>query len=285
MLMLKAGALTREVSADWDFLWPLVWVSPSGAADTLRWLSVACFLSSLLALHFSNKRSFRLFFILLFLPACTIPNSLGGINHPYHAWFWIGVCFVFLPDVKRGEISRHIEMSYLLVISTCQALLLFFYSLAGFWKLVYGLQGLFAGYEGNFSPRGLALTLADRMLQTGTDPLLANFFIVNYWLSWPMFIGVIYIQFVAVLVAFRPRLHALWGYLLIFFHLGTYLLMEIGFSQHVLFLALLFVMSPFRPMQWSLPQVIGDLPIVGLVYRRVLTRFAASAPGRQVPAR
>lgn len=268
-LMLDVGALTREADS-WSFLWPLAWAQSFETTDVLRWLSVACFLSSLLALQFWQRRSFRFLFVLLFLPVFTTTNSLGGINHTYHAWFWIGVCLVFLPDPRGSEARRPFKMAYLTVIAATQALLLSFYTLAGSWKFLFGLQGLVLGYPGNFAPRGLASTLAGRQLQADTDPLLAEIFIANYWLSWPLFLAMIYIQLVAVLVTLRPRLHILWGYALISFHLGTYLLMEIGFLQHVLILALFFVMSPFRPEQWTLREVLADLPVFGLVFRRIL---------------
>ena len=46
--------------------------------------------------------------------------------------------------------------------------------------------------------------------------------------------------------AFIPRLHRALGLVLIGFHLGTGLLMDIYFTAHVLWLALFFVYSPFR---------------------------------------
>jgi len=205
---------------------------------------------------------------ILCLFAVAISNSRGGIDHAFHIWLWIGICLVFLPSVRSaGALSRTVKMTYLSVIVAVQALILLFYTLAGFWKVKGGLSPLLHGIEGNFSPRGLALQLADRILETGTKPLLADFVITNYWLIWPMFLALLYVQLVAVLVVLRPRLHIVWAHILILFHIGTWVLMEIDFPQHVLFLGLLFAMSPFRPRQWNFREVLSDLPGFGLLVR------------------
>ena len=126
-----------------------------------------------------------------------------------------------------------------------------------------GIWAVFKGEDGAFSLQGLTYTLADRMVQTDTDPLLANFFIENYVLAWLAYLAVMYIQFTAIAVAVRPRLHRIWGSLLIMFHLSTWLLMEIIFKEHVLLLVMFFVFSPFRPIEYDLRKILADLPILG----------------------
>jgi hypothetical protein len=163
-------------------------------------------------------------------------------------------------------------MSYLSVIVAAQALVLLFYTLAGLWKVRSGLLALIDGEEGNFAPRGLALQLADRMLLAGTKPLLADAAISYYWLIWPMFIGLMYCQLTAVLTALRPRLHMIWGYLLISFHLATWLLMEINFNEQLLFVGLLFVMSPFQPRLFDFRATLADFPGLDTLLR---TRWLA----------
>ena len=162
-------------------------------------------------------------------------------------------------------------MSYLTSIRAAQALLLLFYSMTGCWKLLFGVIDAAGGRIGNFSPEALPLTLANRILQTGTDPLLADVVIDNVWLAWPMFLGLIYIQVVSLAIAFRPRLHVLWAYLQIGFHLGTWLLMQIVFAEHILLLILLLVLSPQRLAFRSLVEALGDLPLLGWISRRRLS--------------
>lgn len=266
-----------EGSDAWEPLWPVMWL-PELTVSAAGWLALAFLLSSLLAFQFDSYRPARALFAVLFVCVAAVPNSFGGINHGFHAWLWIGIVLVALPDIRGLAETRRVQkMAYLATISMAQFLLLSFYSLSGLWKFSFGVTSLLAGEEGNFSPRGLALQLAHRMSQTGTSPLLADFFIDNYWLSWPMFLGLIYLQLVAVFIALRPRLHMIWGYALVGFHTGTWLLMEIPFPNHVLFLLLFFVMSPFRPRHWTVRDVVGDLPILGLVFRRI----AGVRDGRQ----
>ena len=266
-LMPHLNALANR-SAEWDFLWPIAWLSVFDGVQVIQWLAVALLLASFLAFQFPAYRAIRFGYAILCLFVVASANSQGSINHGFHLWLWIGICLVFLPYVPTvGTAPRSAKMTYLSVIVAVQALILFFYTLAGFWKFLAGLASLLRGVEGNFSPRGLALQLADRMLQTGTSPLLADVAIANYWLSWPMFLALIYIQMVAVLIVLRPRLHIIWGYFLIAFHIGTWLLMEIAFPHHVLFLGLLFVMSPFRPQQWTIREVLSDLPVFGPLLR------------------
>lgn len=99
-----------------------------------------------------------------------------------------------------------------------------------------------------------------------------------------MFLGLVYVQLVAVCIAFRPRLHMVWGYALIGFHTGTWLLMEIAFPHHILFLLLFFVLSPFRPRRWTVRDAIGDLPVLGVAFRRILAVRDRRQPAHQVPA-
>jgi hypothetical protein len=150
--------------------------------------------------------------------------------------------------------------------------------MAGFWKAYYGVLDILRGMEGNFAPRGLALQLADRMLNTETRPLLADFAIEHYWIVWPAMLALIYVQLVALLAALRPRLHVAWGYLLIAFHVGTGLLMQIFFAKHVLLLMLFFVMSPFRPMHLALVAIIEDLPLFGAVARKLRQASYSARP-------
>jgi hypothetical protein len=197
-------------------------------------------------------------------------SSFGGINHSYHAWLWIAAALIFLPNGT----SRPDKARYCLTFASAQALLLGFYSLAGVAKLAEGIGSLVAGIEGNLSTRGLALTFADRILQTGTEPLLGRWFVDNWWLSLPVFAFTIYMQLVAVAVAYRPKLHAAWGLLLFGFHLGTFLFMEIIFVVNMLLIMALLVNSPFQERNWFRWSTLADLPLLGSLFR---TRPALTA--------
>jgi len=271
-----------EQTPEWDFVWPVRWLAALPIETSIDWLTLACFLTSLLAFQFPGQRLFRILFAAAFLCVTALSCSEGGTNHLYHAWLWIAVCLIFLPRISIGKTSRLAKMAYLTTIAACQALLLSFYSLAGMWKTLTGIEALVVGRVGSLSPGGLSATLADRMLQTGTSPLLAHVVIDHVWLAWPMFLALIYVQLFSIFVVFRPHLHVLWGYLLISFHLGTWLLMEIVFPQHVLFLALFFVLSPFRPDRMTPFDILVSLPVFGPAFRRALSPdFGLSAAARR----
>ena len=219
-------------------------------------LSVTCFLSP-------ASRFARIGFAISLILCGGIMCSFGGVNHFNHAWLWVAVVLAFLP----GGRSRADQTSYCLTFAAAQGMLLSFYTLAGTWKIIGGLTSLARGVEGNFSPRGLALTFADRMLQTPTAPLLGHWFVDHWWLSLPTFVAVIYMQFVAVAVAYRPRLHVVWGLALLLFHLGTFLFMEIIFTVNVLVILVLLVNSPFQEPGWVRWSTLEQLPLIGRVFR------------------
>lgn len=264
-ILLDIGKLVKTTSV-WDFLWPLYWVDPQNASIQLGVIGTLCFVSSLLAAVFHKIQAIRFIFCAFFLLASTVINSWAGINHEYHAWFWVSFFFIFLPDQplqRPKHPSRAYMMTYTTAFSLAPVMLFLFYSMSGSWKIAIGVRAVIRGEDGAFSPQGLAYNLADRIVATGTDPLLASFFIENYVLSWLGYLAVMYIQITAIAVAFRPRLHRLWGIFIILFHLGTFLLMEIMFIHHVLLLTMFFVFSPFRPVDFELRNSLADFPLVG----------------------
>jgi len=263
-------------TVEWDLLWPLAWAARLDIPLVIEVLSVMAFLTSVLAVQFHSRRAVRLAFVLTFFLAMTAVNSVGGINHPYHAWFWVGLILVALPDGRIGAMNRHNRMSYLTVILSAQAIFMLFYTMAGLYKVYFGVDAIIEGVPGNFSFSALSWTIADRSVQTGTTPLLAELIIFNPALAWPAFISVLYVQVFAVVAVFRRRLHIVWGYALIGFHLGTWLLMEIIFIQHVLLLVVLLLLSPFAAGPVSMRAVVRELPLVGLLLRPL--RSAASRP-------
>lgn len=262
---------TAIAAPSWNFLWPVRWMPAGGVAGMVDLLAAAWLTLSLLAFVFTGSRAIRALFALATLQVAAAANSLGGINHAYHAWFWIGAFLVFLPAV--AEVNRRATMmTYLAIVAGCQVLLLTFYTMAGFQKFGAGAAALGMGAYGNFSPTSLAATIADRILQTGTSPPLAHLLVDNPWLSLPLFVPAIVIQMLAVIAGFRPRLHRAWGAAIIVFHLGTWLLMEILFVQHVALLALFLLASPFAPARFDWKATLSDVPLFGPVATWLMRR-------------
>jgi hypothetical protein len=252
-----------------DPVWPMFWVEWLGLESSSLFILHLSIVAGFLGILFWQYRSVRIVVVFSQLMVAGLSNSFGAINHGYHEWFWIGVCFLFLPSGKLSATNscRAKRFSFLAIFSLAQGLILLFYSLSGFYKIGSAITSLRDGQVGGFSPEAMALTLANRMTQTDTDALWAPFIIENYWIGWPLYLGLYYIEIVSVMVFIRPDLHRVWGLFLIMFHFGTFLFMEITFSAHVLINGMLFVFSPFAPDRLSWKAMLRQLPILGFLFR------------------
>lgn len=228
-----------------DFLWPVAWLGIGNLRHYAVAIPILLFLVNCAAVLKYQPRTLRILFAVLCLFVSAIDNSFGGINHGWHIWFWISFIFIFLPGDRQGK-DRGYKLATLSVIVYVQAAILLFYTMAGSQKLVAGVKSLIAGEMGNFSLLGFSSLLADRMVQGRGTSILGGFFVDNPYLGFPVFIALILIQTFSLPVVFIPRLQRTWGTVLIGFHLGTGLLMDIYFASHILWLALFLVCSPFR---------------------------------------
>ena len=116
-----------------------------------------------------------------------------------------------------------------------------------------GINSLIIGESGNFSLTGFSSLLADRMVAGSGTTVLGDFFIDNPLIAFPLFPVLILMQTFSFPITLWVNLHRIWGLILIGFHLGTGLLMDIYFETHVFWLALFLVCSPFTlaPHTWN----------------------------------
>jgi len=269
-------------SSSLDALWPVFWIESVGLERSSLLILHLSMMAGLLGVLFWHHRWVRILAVVAQLFVGAFANSFGAMNHGYHEWLWVGACLVFLPSGRMHEIgsSRAGRMSFLMVFSMAQGLILLFYSLSGAYKVAAALAALGAGEVGGFSPQAMALTLANRMTQADSTAIWAPFIIENYWLGWPLYLGVYFIEFVALFVFLRPALHRLWGLMLIAFHFGTFLFMDIQFSTHVLINTMLFVFSPFAPAKLDLRLMLRQIPICGMLFARLLPVRTPTPRGR-----
>ena len=253
-----------------DPLWPVFWTTDVQLASIS--IMVAMVTTAVLAVVFPDRRWPKLLVFVAFLLTASFRTSfgLGSINHGNHYWLWLAFCFCFLPSGGREDLRTSMASRYrfLLTFWFAQALILLFYSMSGFWKLAAGIEALVLGEFSGFHPDALAQITAWKMLQTGDESLLGPTLMAYPWVGWPAHLWVIYVELVAFIVLFRPALHRLWGAMLVAFHIGTFLLLNISFPKHVLVLTLLFVWSPFVQRQADLVTVISLLPGLGWLSRR-----------------
>ncbi len=227
------------------FQWPVFWLEFGDIKQQMVLIPIALFLVNCALVIWQDSRTLRALFSLLILFVAAIDNSYGGIGHGWHMLVWISFLLIFLPT-KTEHATRAQKVMTLSVIVYVQATILLFYTMAGTGKLLYGIEALLehdAG--GNFFSTLFSSLLADRMLMGHGQTILGDFLIAQPRLGQLLFIVTILAQTVSLVAAFMPRLHQFWGLILISFHFGTALLMDIYFGTHVLWLAIFFLCSPF----------------------------------------
>ena len=265
-----------------DLLWPLLWMEGVRVETAGLVLANAYVIVGFLGIFFWRYLFVRLLVSVVVLQFAAWQNAFGAIHHGSHEWFWLSVCFLFLPSGARGALraSRPKRTWFLYGFSIAPTLILFFYTLSGIYKVKDATERLLMGQYGGFMPDAMAQTLARRALETSSDPLWAWMIIDFPILGWPLFLGLYFVELVAIFVAFRPVLHRIWGFILIGFHFGTLTFMDITFSDHILVNGLLFVMSPFAPQKLDWREAVRAIPLLGWLTRPLLSRYEA----RRTPA-
>ena len=255
-----------------DLLWPVAWLADVGVLAGGKIIAHIGLAAGLMGIVWWRLIVVRIFVSVALLLYAAYASSHGAIGHPLHEWFWISVVFWLLPARRREIVSasRTGRMQFLTAFSLAPLLILAFYTLSGLYKCHSALVGLLVREPGGFSPDAMAITIAWKALQTGSDPLWGSIVIEHPLLGWPLYLALYFAELVSVLVFFRPSLHRIWGMTLIMFHVGTLLFMDIAFPQHILINAMLFVMSPFALGQHSWRTQVASVPVFGRLMRPFL---------------
>lgn len=248
-LLTHLHELTRQQATIYQ--WPVAWLEGVSWPLAPSYIAILIFASGLLCTMYMRLRWPRIVFAASLLMGVALLNSFGSVNHDNHIWLWLSLLLCVAPSDLSATASRKNKLGLLAVFSGMQLFVLLTYSLAGLHKVKGGVIAMANGDAGNFSWTGFASQLADRSLQTGTEPIAADLVIQNPHFFAPMFWLLILLQFVALGVIFLPRYHRLFGLVMIGFHFGTWALMEIPFPLHVIWLMIFFVFSPFRPTNGS----------------------------------
>lgn len=258
-------------------LWPAWWLDSQNPRGGVTIIVYGYLLASIVGLCFPRSRLARLSYVVFLAQYLAVTMAFGKINHNFHGWLWTAAIFVLLPTVRGFRRSdSHARHQTLSVIWTAQLVILFFYTLTGLWKLGYSLKALTTEQISGFEIDGFSLILADRLMRTNQRTLIGEWLVHHPVPGWLLYNGTMYLETASILVAFRPRLHRLWGIGLVAFHLGTQLAMGFTFLQNLALLGLLFVCSPFAPDDVDLRGIVTDLPGV-----HILTNWwgARGSPG------
>lgn len=159
----------------------------------------------------------------------------------------VSFLFLFLPNpLKRIKFAPE---KALIVISAVQFNLLLIYSMSGVSKIITSIAGFKTG-NALLLPEGLPIRIITHIVGTYSAPELAPmagpFAALRSW-TYPLTLGVDFLQTTAVLLAFKPRYHKACGILLVAMHVANSLLFNIHYFDHIALLGIFLVMSPFAP--------------------------------------
>ncbi len=220
----------------------------------------------------------RACFFIFFLLQYALHSGLGKVDHDSYPLLYLSFFVIFLPGGSAVDFarSRRLRQTYLLVFWWSSLMYFAFYFLAGLTKFFNGvlMTIIFKGFSHSWlNPESMGSLVAHFVLSYGLiSPYLADFVIRNVWLGPFLIFGIIYTQFFLFTTLFRPRTSWIFGVLIIFFHLGSVLVMGIKFNHMAFGAVLLLFIGPFAERPASIVSSICDLPILSTILRLVQKR-------------
>lgn len=270
---LYSGSLPESIIP----LWPVYWVSFLSVETGIKITGLFVIVSAFLAFYKADFRLFRVVTFIGLLEFIALINSFGKISHSNHLLVLISFILILMPDnwdksAKNSEKKSRIGSVYL----GCLSIIMLTYALSGFWKIEEGIIQLFRSQIGSLNPEAMAYQISGRLLETNSKSLLGDFFIEHYWISWPLYLGSIYLEFCSIFIVLKPGLHRLWGGVLIVFHIFVYLTMTIIFSNNIFLLGIFFMNSPYKLTRISIVKQLEELPLIGNQIRGLAGMFYSS---------
>ncbi len=262
---ISSGAEMAGLSES-GLLWPVGWVRATGMTAG-AWMVTAMHLTGALASVYAPGRRWCRGLAALGLFEFTALNySAGKIGHGMHLWVLTSIVLVFLPNLVDPNPTRRQRQDFLNVFWTAYALALLTYSMSGLGKVAGALYQVSLGEVTVFHPQAMALHISQRLLESGVSSPIGLWLVDHTWVSWPLMLGAIYLQFFSFWSIFRPNLIKIWSFLLILFHISTFLVLTIRFGPPVLFLAIFGLASPFSPTNSTFADILTELPIIGKIW-------------------
>lgn len=251
----------------WPGTWWFDWFSVRTSVHIIFCFYLAAAVLVVLA---PQQRLLRLAYAFGLLQYMAFVNSFDKINHDMHGWLFVSIVLVLLPTGHWRRPRRVADRQFFLtVVWTATLVVLLFYSLTGFWKVDAVVHALAHGRMSGIDFAGFSYIVGARIVLTNQDTLLGHFFTFHELPGWFLFTGTMYLETASIIIAFRPRLHRVWGLALILFHLGTLLAMGFTFGPNIVLVGLLLVCSPFTPDHIDVKAAVLDLPILHFASRRV----------------
>jgi hypothetical protein len=254
-----------------DPLWPAHWwFDHVGVSTGVNLIFGGYLVAAFVVMLVPERRWARVAYAFTLLQYMALLNGFDKVNHNLHSWLFVSVVLILLPRGPWAARRRVGDRQYFLtVVWVALLVVLFFYTLTGLWKLHDAVTGVIEGRINGFNFSGFSYIVGSRLLNDSRGTVLGPFFTHNEIPGWALFVGTMYLEACSVVVAFRPRLHRLWGVGLIAFHLGTQLAMGFTFPENIVLVALFLVCSPWTPDRIGIRDALLDVPLVHFTARRL----------------
>lgn len=263
-----------------ELLWPAAWLRFVPWQPTLYAIFISGVFVCLLAALAPGSRLLRLLAFALVFEGQAVRYSYGKIDHSSHTWVLALFLLIFLPRLSRKTQATE-KQSYLEIIWGVQAVTLACYSVAGVQKL-WGAWIDWGHGITVFHPNALAYQIA-ALTNSGTiHGPLGGALIERPWLGQPFMLVAVFLEFTALAVAWRPRLHGVWAALLISMHIGIMLTMNIWFDPMILMVGVWLLFSPFATRPFCLRAALRDIPWFGPGLAALHARLRKPVAGERI---
>ncbi|MEM6822132.1 MAG: hypothetical protein AAF558_09350 [Verrucomicrobiota bacterium] len=252
-------------------LWPILWVQWLPCNTGVFIILVLFLTGSFTGAFFARWRSARLLAFIGIFFFTAFNNSFGKIGHSLHVLTFISFILIFLPDGWHlaRQPKRVIRQSTIFTLWCAQAIPLLAYTMAGLIKIICGVGQLVSGQASVFGWEGLPRHVADRLLQTNSEPFLGSIFIDYPWFSMPLMWITLYIEFFALWALFRPAIQWFFIGSLVAFHAASFFTMTIIFPHNCFLIVLLLAAAPLHNQTWTWASFARQLPLFGRLVRHL----------------
>jgi hypothetical protein len=243
----------------------------------LRWLPAPLLL---IAAYFPKNKWLSLVALFSFIQQGALVNAIDVNENQYRPAIWLAIALLFLPTISSAKKVTRLEQNRFM--SHLWFSLLFFsfaYYMAGFWKVVWGcIYQLFTDNLGFWNIQSMTYVITEYLLRTGTYGLYPGAeWIASYpIIGWALILAGTYAEATIWIVFFRPSLWRLYGTLMLCLHMGSKIILNIGFEAQYIMTGLLFFFSPFM-VEKRFYETLADLPGFCL-----LLRFANKHPVQKI---
>lgn len=238
-----------------DPIWSVSWIPLDYWEAIIRTVLLSFLGFSIVALLlWERSRLIRIGLFTSMFVYLSLLSSFGKIDHFMHIMTVVSFLLIFAP-VKTKKNSSATDL--LRIVFGIQTFILLAYFVSGFFKLYGILDQELRGVTSALSPDALAINLSKTTIANGLDYFGSSLILANpsFFFSVIM-IGGFLVEFFSIYVIFKPRLHRVWGVLLMLLHAGILITVGPDFSLQMFVVGLFLVFSPFANLNTD---IIGDL--------------------------